>query len=165
MTDADLDYLLLDVLRDSPDTRDDRAFTTQFDAQSQIAHARVEIDRVVAGGSRQQLINIIVSESPVFGHLLEARNQSVLAREGARRRRRRATKDSCQPGDRALPISGSEKVGEIGGGLAQGAYDAVVEKGLDKGALGCPRPPQNSPPRPVLNLTTTPKPSRNFSPK
>jgi hypothetical protein len=130
MTDTDLDYMLLDVLRDSPNTRDDRAFTTLLDAQ--IAHARVEIDRAVASGSRQYLTNVVVSESPVFGHLLEARNQSVLAEKGRIDAANAQLKTRVSQGIGLIPIKGSEKVGEIGGGLAQGAYNAVVQGGLDK---------------------------------
>ncbi|KAB2351659.1 hypothetical protein [Actinomadura rudentiformis] len=68
MNDVDLDYLLLDIARDA------NAFDILLKAQ--IAHAKLSIDRSVTRNSRH-LESTIVREGWMFGHLLEARNQSV----------------------------------------------------------------------------------------
>ncbi|WP_433333901.1 hypothetical protein [Spirillospora sp. CA-294931] len=68
MNDADLDYLLLDL------TRNATAFDTLLKAQ--IAHAKVNLDQAMARSSRY-LESAVVVEGWMFGHLLEARNQSV----------------------------------------------------------------------------------------
>ncbi|MBO2450499.1 hypothetical protein J4573_25580 [Actinomadura barringtoniae] len=72
MNDADMDYLLLEV------TRDGNAYDTLL--KSQIAHAKVAIDKSVASGSKH-LDSTIVAEGWMFGHLIEARNQSVEGEE------------------------------------------------------------------------------------
>ncbi|MFG2002525.1 hypothetical protein ACGFNU_25550 [Spirillospora sp. NPDC048911] len=68
VNDADLDYLLLEIARDA------KSFDILLRAQ--IAHAKLTIDKAVAGDS-DHLEAKIVSEGWTFGHLLEARNQSV----------------------------------------------------------------------------------------
>ncbi|MBX6769282.1 MAG: hypothetical protein IRY90_19385, partial [Actinomadura rubrobrunea] len=71
---ADLDYLLLDVSRDAS------AFDKLLNAQ--IAHAQVDIRRAAAKGTRTALTEAVVANAQVFGHLIEARNQTVLAEHG-----------------------------------------------------------------------------------
>ncbi|TDC81585.1 hypothetical protein [Actinomadura sp. 7K507] len=71
MTSGDLDYLLLDV------TRDAGAYEKLL--MGQTAHAKIVIDRTVAENG--DLSNAIAGEGVMFGRLLEARHQSVLAEE------------------------------------------------------------------------------------
>ncbi|MEU5989002.1 hypothetical protein ABZ806_08495 [Spirillospora sp. NPDC047418] len=67
MTGEDLDYLLLDV------TRSASAYQTLL--MGQIAHAKLAIDRTVA--QHGDLENTIAGEGHMFGHLVEARHQSL----------------------------------------------------------------------------------------
>ncbi|GAA1852012.1 hypothetical protein [Actinomadura bangladeshensis] len=67
MTGEDLDYLLLDV------TRIASAYQTLL--MGQIAHAKLAIDRTVA--RHGDLENTIAGEGHMFGHLVEARHQSL----------------------------------------------------------------------------------------
>lgn len=71
LTGEDLDYLLLDV------TRDAGAYEKLL--MGQIVHAKIAIDRAVA--EKDGLSNAIAGEGRVFGHILEARHQSVGAEE------------------------------------------------------------------------------------
>ncbi|MUN40396.1 hypothetical protein [Actinomadura litoris] len=71
LTGDDLDYLLLDI------TRDARAYETLI--MGQLAHSKITIDRTVARDG--DLTNAVVGEGRMFGHLLEARHQSVGAEE------------------------------------------------------------------------------------
>ncbi|TDD60029.1 hypothetical protein E1298_46305 [Actinomadura rubrisoli] len=71
MTGEDLDYLLLDV------TRNASAYETLL--MGQVAHARLAVDRTIAGHG--DLTNTVKGEGHMFGHLLEARHQSVGAEE------------------------------------------------------------------------------------
>lgn len=72
LTGEDLDYLLLDL------TRDSAAYEKLL--LGQIAHAKLAIDRTVKQGG--DLSNTIAGEGRMFGHLLEARHQAVGAEEG-----------------------------------------------------------------------------------
>ncbi|MFI0447752.1 hypothetical protein [Actinomadura sp. 6N118] len=72
MSDVGMDYLLLDLARDA------ESFDTLLRAQ--IAHARVSIDSAIAQNSRH-LDSVIVAEGWMFGHLLEAHNQSLKGEE------------------------------------------------------------------------------------
>ncbi|WP_242903178.1 hypothetical protein [Actinomadura terrae] len=71
LTGDDLDYLLLDI------TRDAQAYETLI--MGQLAHSKITIDRTVARNG--DLSNAIIGEGRMFGHLLEARHQSVGAEE------------------------------------------------------------------------------------
>ncbi|MFP3967878.1 hypothetical protein SMC26_36655 [Actinomadura fulvescens] len=72
MSDLDLDYLLLDVVRDAD----------SFDSllRAQIAHARVSIDTSIARRSRH-LESVIVAQGWMFGHLMEAHAQALRGEE------------------------------------------------------------------------------------
>ncbi|MFB4305908.1 hypothetical protein [Actinomadura sp. GTD37] len=72
LTPEDLDYLLLDV------TRDAGAYERLLIGQ--IAHAKLAVDRTVA--KKSHLSKVITDEGWMFGHLLEARYQSIGAEEG-----------------------------------------------------------------------------------
>ncbi|NKZ05739.1 hypothetical protein [Actinomadura latina] len=72
LTGQDLDYLLLDLTRD--------ASAYEHLLMGQIAHAKLAVDRAVAKNG--DLSGAITDESRMFGHLLEARHQTVGAEEG-----------------------------------------------------------------------------------
>ncbi|WP_067795557.1 hypothetical protein [Actinomadura formosensis] len=72
MTGEDLDYLLVDVTRD--------AGAYEHLLLGQIAHSKLVIDRAIVKNA--DLSNAIAGEGWMFGHLLEARHQSVGAEEG-----------------------------------------------------------------------------------
>lgn len=71
LTADDLDYLLLDV------TRNAEAYETLL--MGQLAHAKISINRTVTDS--KALSNAVTGEGWMFGHLLEARHQSVGAEE------------------------------------------------------------------------------------
>ncbi|MFD0685441.1 hypothetical protein [Actinomadura fibrosa] len=73
LTADDLDYLLLDVARNAT------AYETLL--MGQIAHAKIAVDRTVQ--NHGDLSNTIAGEGQMFGHLLEARHQTLGA-EGLR---------------------------------------------------------------------------------
>ncbi|MEU5876299.1 hypothetical protein [Spirillospora sp. NPDC047279] len=68
MTDVDMDYLLLDL------TRDTKSFEILL--RGQIAYTAVVLDQAVANGSRH-LPSVVVTPGRVFGHILEARSQAT----------------------------------------------------------------------------------------
>ncbi|MFG1850538.1 hypothetical protein ACGFJT_01750 [Actinomadura geliboluensis] len=67
LTGADLDYLLLDITRS--------AGAYEILLLGQVAHAKVAIDRTVA--RHGNLENTIAGEGNMFGHIVEARHQSL----------------------------------------------------------------------------------------
>ncbi|WP_344596693.1 DUF6571 family protein [Actinomadura vinacea] len=145
VTDVDLDYVLLDVSRDA------NAFDKLLKAQ--IAHAKVDIQSAVGTGNRDRLNGAVVANAQIFGHLLEARNQTVLAEGG----RVEAANKQLQANVSSLlglvGNAGAEIVGQRGGAPAQMAYDATIQAVLDKISAQAVKPFEEQP----ADITMEPK--------
>ncbi|MFD0856953.1 DUF6571 family protein, partial [Actinomadura adrarensis] len=137
VTDVDLDYVLLDLSRNAD------AFSTVLKAQ--IAHAKSEIDRAVASGDRLRLTNAIVANGQVFGHLLEARNQTILAEGGRVDAANKQLKDMVAMGLGLVVNAGAEVVGRKGGAPAEYAYQNTVQKMFEALAAQAIKPLEQKP--------------------
>jgi hypothetical protein len=131
MDTADLDYLLLDL------TRDGSAFTALLKAQ--VGHAKGAIDNAVARNP-SHLNDVLVGEIEVFGHLLEARGQTVIAETGRIEGINAEFRNMVAEGIGYIPIPYSGKIGNLAKGAlgdligsnASGAYDQFAKGQYDK---------------------------------
>jgi hypothetical protein len=116
MNAADLDYLLLDL------SRDGSAFTALLNAQ--VGHARSAIDNAVAKDP-SHLGDVLSDEVDVFGHLLEARGQTVLAETRRVEGINAEFASMVAEGIGYVPIPYSGKIGS----LAKGALGELIGSG------------------------------------
>ncbi|GLZ12135.1 hypothetical protein Acsp04_23700 [Actinomadura sp. NBRC 104425] len=147
MSDADLDYLLLELSRDA------NAFDKLLTAQ--IAHAQVDIQKAAATGDRTRLTEAVVANAQIFGHLIEARNHAVAAEHGRVEAVNKALQDKVAGLIGLMGDIGATATSTRGGPLAGIAYNALVTKQLQKlsGPLAKPfeQKPDDAVDRPTTN--------------
>ena len=145
VTDADLDYVILDLSRNSD------AFSTLLKAQ--IAHTKADIDRA-AGGDRTRLTNAIVVNGQIFGHLLEARNQTTLAEDDRVEAANEQLRNMVSSGVGLISDVGSEAVAKRGGTAGAMAYENTVHKALEALALQAAKRYEEQPDKTLTKPTT-----------